>query len=83
VSDNETGQHGGTLGRKISVLAFGDTADEIELNALDEARLVFGPDIALEIIRDYEIRTVLPGGVLATTANGKRYHATVTVRELA
>ena len=42
MSDNDTGWQDGTLGRKHRVLAFGDTADEIELFALDKARRVFG-----------------------------------------
>lgn len=39
----------------LVVKVFGDTADEIELAALDEARKLFGSDARLEIRADYVI----------------------------
>lgn len=83
MNDNDTSQQGGTLGRKITVTAFGDTADEVELYALDEARRFFGVDIPLEIVRDYQTHRLGPATSLAKDAGGKAYVATVTVRERA
>lgn len=68
-------------GRSLRVRAFGDTADEIELSALDEARRVFGDDAKLTIRRDYLINRVGPDGTLAPFADGKSYTASVDVRE--
>lgn len=67
-------------GRTIKVFVFGDTADEIEISALDEARKFFGANVRLEVVRDYEVLTVLPNGFLAGQANGKAWHASVPVR---
>jgi hypothetical protein len=84
MNDNDTSQQGGTLGtRKVRVRAFGDTADEIELFALDEARRVFGPDIPLVIDRSYAIFPVEDGRIGAPPADGKAYTASVDVRERA
>jgi hypothetical protein len=83
MSDNDTGQQGGTLGtRKVRVRAFGDTADEIELFALDEARRVSGADVPLAIDRSYLIVRV-EATSLAASAGGKAYTASVDVRERA
>jgi hypothetical protein len=69
-------------GRSLTVRAFGDTANEIELYALDEARAFFGDDIKLTVERDYVTsaissasRHTLPGEVA-----DKKYLATVLVR---
>jgi hypothetical protein len=81
MSDNDTGQQDGTLGRRsLRVRAFGDTADEIELFALDEARRVFGPDVPLAIDRSYLIVRV-EATSLAPSAGGKTYTASVDIRE--
>ncbi len=61
-------------GRRIMVDATGDTANEIELAALDEARQVFGEDVKLAVDRDYG---VTPNG----NGNGKKYRATVWISE--
>jgi hypothetical protein len=79
--NDDTQQGERRLGRSIEVLAFGDNADEIELAALDEARKFFGRDIHLEVVRDYRVLDVRPGGALEAKAGGKGYQATVTVRE--
>lgn len=79
--NEHTEQQDGTLGRSIRILVFGDTADEIELYALDEARRVFGADIPLEIERSYQINPVGSHGPLIPQADGKRYSASVRVRE--
>ena len=83
MNDNDTGRQLGPLGRTISVRAFGDTADEIELFALDEARRVFGADIPLAIILNYQINSVDPTSSLAPFAGGKGYCASVMVGERA
>jgi hypothetical protein len=82
MNDSDTSQQGGALGtRKIRVRAFGDTADEIELSALDEARRVFGPDVPLAIDRSYLIVPVENTSATAEAAGGKGYTASVDVRE--
>lgn len=62
-------------GRLFSGSAVGDTADEIELAALDKARAFFGPDVRLEVVRNYAIVTNW------TLTTGK-YAAVVNVREV-
>lgn len=83
MSDNDTSRQDGTLGRRLRVRAFGDTADEIELFALDEARRVFGQDVPLEIDRSYLIVRVEVTSAVAEAAGGKGYTAPVDVRERA
>ena len=71
-------------GRQISVLAFGGTADEIELAALDKARQVFGVGPALTVVRNYKIHEIgrsSPWGPEVT--GGKAWYARVEVHELA
>jgi hypothetical protein len=81
MSDNDMTRQEGALGtRKVRVRAFGDTADEIELFALDEARRVFGPDVPLTIDRSYLIVRV-EATSQAPSAGGKAYTASVDVRE--
>jgi hypothetical protein len=58
-------------GRTIGVLVYGDTAEEIELAALDEARAFFGSDIQLRVVRDY--------GVMPSSGPSKKYMASVRV----
>lgn len=62
-------------GRGIIVLAYGKTADELELHALDEAREFFGPDTQMEVVRSYSVMDSgnRPGMKMAA----------VTVREIA
>lgn len=61
-------------GRSISILAYGKTADELELDALDKAREFFGPDARLEVRRYY---SVVPSGKVADCMM-----ANVIVREI-
>jgi hypothetical protein len=77
---NDTSQSGVFGTRKVRVRAFGDTADEIDLFALDEARRVFGPDVPLAIDHSYlivPVENTSQGG----KAGGKAYTASVDVRE--
>lgn len=46
-----------TSGRSAKVRAIGNTADEIELNAIDQARGIFGPELRLQVVRDYQVGT--------------------------
>jgi len=79
---NERTETGNELnGRSISLLAAGDTVDEIEAAALDEARKVFGPDRTLEIVRNYKILDVPDGSGIKDKAGDKRYYARILIRE--
>ena len=69
-------------GREVSVFVFGDTADELELAALDEARPFFGDTVQLRVVPDYTAHQVLPNGALAARAAGKRYQANMLVRTI-
>ena len=66
----------------MQVFVFGDTADEIELAALDEGRPFFGDSVRLGVVRDYTAHRVLPNGTFGVLAAGKRYQANVTVRTI-
>jgi hypothetical protein len=61
-------------GRELRTFVREDSADEIELAALDDARRFFGEDARLEVVRDYRAWN-------NTSRDAeKRYYATVTVR---
>lgn len=62
-------------GRILNVVVFGDTADEIELAALDEARAFFGGSRQLEIVPDYKV-----SGTIPQDGTDKNYRAAVNVR---
>jgi hypothetical protein len=61
-------------GRLMQVEARGDTANEIELAALDEARQFFGEDVRLKVQGNYNITG-------NSTPDGKKYRATVWIQE--
>jgi len=63
-------------GREILVTAYGDTAEEVELAALDDARAAFGAGVQLEIERAYRLFPTRDGRETA----GRQYHADVLVR---
>lgn len=67
-----------TLGRSLMVSAYGGDMPGLEMAALDEARKFFGPDLRLEVVPGYRAFA----DALAKEAS-KRYHASVTVREVA
>jgi len=67
-------------GRSIQVQVYGDTASELELAALDEARSVLGADVRLEVVRDYRINQA--GKLFGAESQGKRYVTMIEVREL-
>ena len=71
-------QHLHSRGRVLYVTACGDTPDEIEMAALDEARAFFGPDLRLVVIRDWQASQISPRSIYAQT--GKKYTADVRVR---
>lgn len=71
--DEDTAAHLKPGGRTINVVVCGDTADEIELAALDEARKFFGPDRQLEVVHDYSVTGMPAHHKLAES--GKKYLA--------
>jgi hypothetical protein len=68
------------------VLVFGDTADEIELAALDKARAFFGVHAHLTIpgyiVHDDGDSTIGGAEPLYPQAGGKKYRARVDVRTI-
>jgi hypothetical protein len=58
--------------RSLNATFEGDSANEIELAALDEARKLFGSGIQLRIMPDYTV-------FMSANPDRKRYGATVTV----
>ena len=63
-------------GRSVEVGVHGAGLDELELNALDEARKLFGAESRLEVQRTYRVQTY------TDYPAEKRYHANITVREM-
>jgi hypothetical protein len=63
-------------GRSVMVYAYGTDVEALEMAALDEARKFFGPEIQLEVVRDYAV------GTYTKNEPGRRYVAGVTVREV-
>lgn len=60
--------------RSARVTGYGNTADEIELSALDEARKIFGPDLPLMVEQNYKI---FPDN----SERSEAWHATIDVQE--
>ena len=71
--NEDTDQQTGQPARIVETTVFGDSADEIELAALDKARAFFGSDRQLEVIRDYKARDTISYG--ADAESGKKYRA--------
>ena len=75
-------------GRDLSLLVFGDTADEIELAAIDKARGFFGDHVHLTVVQGYEVHDdgdhKAPGSdkLLFPASAGKKYRARVIVRTI-
>ena len=67
-------------GRTFVALVAGDTAEEIELAALDAAREFFGAGPQLEVMRNYKVGPV--GGFSPHAPSGKKYCAEVPVRTI-
>jgi hypothetical protein len=74
--DEDQQQRDGVLGRSINVEAWGPDLDGLELAALDSARKFFGPEVRLEVVREYAVREY------PMYEPARRYHANVTVREV-
>jgi hypothetical protein len=55
MNDDITGTDQARYGRTYLATARGDTLDELEMNALDQARGIFGPDARLELNRNYVV----------------------------
>lgn len=78
MNDDDITQRQKPAGRTFGVSVAGDTADEIELAALDAAREFFGDSRQLEVVRDYR---AFPVGLIAGHAqSGKKYSAEVRIR---
>ena len=73
--DEDITQRQRPAGRTLNVTVFGDTADEIELAALDKARAFFGDGRQLEIVPDYKV-----SGTVSSDGTDKKYRAVVNVR---
>jgi hypothetical protein len=75
-------------GRELSVLVFGDTADEIQLAALDAARLFFGDTVRLVIVPAYKVhddgdsKVMGSDRLLYPASGGKKYRARVAVHTI-
>jgi len=80
MDDRDIEQQQESPGRVMYVVAFGDTADEIEMSALDQAREFFGPDRHLAIIPKYGASLVHAAHPPNYRESGKRYYAHITVR---
>jgi hypothetical protein len=78
MSEFDTDRETSSPGRLLHLTAYGDTADEIELAALDQARTFFGPDRQLEVIHDYQVTGTWPED--KPEAAGKRFTAGIRVR---
>ncbi|HLJ99530.1 MAG TPA: hypothetical protein VKU39_06435 [Streptosporangiaceae bacterium] len=77
---NEANRDTRPPGRKVQVKVYGDTADEIEMSALDQARPFFGDHAQLMVVHDYRASSLGEHSPLRYRAAGKRYVADVTVR---
>jgi hypothetical protein len=66
----------GIPGRVFQGSFHGDTADEIELAALEEAEHVFGPGVPLAVVPCYQVYWA---PVADQEVHGKRYSAAITV----
>ena len=69
-------------GRELSLLVFGDNADEIEFAALDTARAFFGEHAHLAVAQGYKTYQVGSTSALAAKASGKGFWARVLVRTI-
>jgi hypothetical protein len=67
-------------GRVMHVYVWGDTADEVELAALDKAREFFGPDRQLEVVLGYHVWTIDRSSSPEAQESGKRYSSSIIVR---
>ena len=66
-------------GRIMHVYVWGDTADEIELAALDKAREFFGPDRQLMVNPGYHVWTIDRSSSPEARESGKRYSSSMIV----
>jgi hypothetical protein len=71
--DEDTATQAQPRGRTFNARVAGDTAEEIEFAALDEARKFFGPDVQLEVVKDYSVIAMVGGHPL--DKDGKKYLA--------
>lgn len=74
---NEQDQRTEPSGRSVGVTAYGDTSDEIELDALDKAREFFGPEPRLRARHTYV--AVSAESLDPKRTGGKKYFASIIV----
>lgn len=73
---------GTSYGRSMNVTAFGDSVDELELGAFDEARELFGADARLEVVRTYSVHTISGFSPRELRESGKKYFSRIEMREV-
>lgn len=65
----------------MDVCVFGNSPEELEFAALDEARKFFGEDLQLDVVRSYQVvRPVLSQHQEAAAKLKKTYMAFIDVR---
>lgn len=67
------------VNRSICVHAYGDTADELELNALTMAREAFGPYRLLTPVLRYHIYPISESDGLMHRQAGKKFRSNITI----
>jgi hypothetical protein len=75
--DTDRSQRQESPGRIFHATAYGDTADEMEMYALDKARAFFGSAFRLEIVPDYQVCRANP-----RDGTGKSYVAGMRIRTI-
>lgn len=78
--DTDRSQRQESPGRIMHTYVCGNTADEIELAALTEAREVFGPYRLLSVVPTYQIHEVDGCSNAQHRESGKRFEASVLIR---
>jgi hypothetical protein len=74
---NENEQRESMAGRSIRVGVDAPDLAALELAALDSAREFFGPDVRLEVVRDYQVHDMK-----SRNDPARRWMASITVREI-
>lgn len=77
MNEHEQDQHTQPKGRTFTAKAYGDTPEELEFTALEQAQEFFWEGEPLQIINDYNAIGASSANELA---KGKKYFALVRVR---
>jgi hypothetical protein len=67
--------------RSVRLTAFGDTTEELEASALEEAEGFFPEETLLRVRQDY-VAILVQGSGLERDAGGKRYYSRVLIEEV-